>query len=77
MFLGFVQFGKQSKNSKTISKKQARKSNEQKHEHIINKPLDFHQFSWLFQAWKMHWFFYAFFMKNGIQNGAKIDAKIV
>ena len=28
MFLGFAQFGKQSKNSKTNSKKQARKSNE-------------------------------------------------
>ena len=63
MFLGFAQFGKQSNNSKTNSKKQARKSNE-KHENIINKSIFFHQFSWLFQSWKMRWLFNALFMKK-------------
>ena len=38
MFLGFAQFGKQSKNSKNKSKNQARKSNEIN----MNKPLKNH-----------------------------------
>ena len=40
MFLGFAQFGKQSKNSKTNFKKQARKSNEKN----MNKSLKQHYF---------------------------------
>ena len=37
MFLGFAQFGKQSKKVKTNSKKQARKSNEIEHEKSLKK----------------------------------------
>ena len=47
MFLGFAQFGKQSKNSKTNSKKQARKSNEIN----MNKSLKNHETS-LQKPWK-------------------------
>ena len=64
MFLGFAQFGKQSKNSKNNSKKQARKSNEinmkkslKKHYLFINlhdffrheKCIDF----FMYFSWKM------------------------
>ena len=45
MFLGFAQFGKQSRKVKQNSKQQARKSNEiehekplKKHEHTFQKP---------------------------------------
>ena len=77
MFLGFAQFGKQSKNSKNNAKKQARKSNEIS----MNKSLKNHYFFINFHDFFGHEkyidFFYALFMKNGLQNGAKINAKIV
>ena len=47
MFLGFAQFGKQSKNSKKNSKKQARKSNEINMNKSLNKHyffINFHDF---------------------------------
>ena len=46
MFLGFAQFGKQSKNSKKNSKKQARKSNEKN----IKKSLKIINFSSIFMT---------------------------
>ena len=72
MFLGFAQFGKQSNNSKTTLKNRLEKAMK-KHETIINKPLIFHQFSWLFQAWKMHWFFMHFSWKMG----SKMEPKTI
>ena len=77
MFLGFAQFGKQLENSRKNFQKQDRKSDDKLMKKTIKKTCFFHQFSWLFQVWKMHGFFYVFFMENGLQNGAKIDAKIV
>ena len=47
MFLGFAQFGKQSKNSKNNSKKQARKSNEKDMKKSLNNHyffINFHDF---------------------------------
>ena len=71
MFLGFAQFGKQSKNSKQNSKKQARKSNEKN----IKKSLKNHQFFINFHDFFRHEKCIDFFMHFSWKMGSKMEPK--
>ena len=71
MFLGFAQFGKQSKNSKQNSKKQARKSNEQN----MTKSLKQHYFFINFHDFFSHEKCIDFFMHFSWKMGSKMEPK--
>ena len=71
MFLGFAQFGKQSKNSKKNSKKQARKGNEIN----MNKSLNNHDFFINFHDFFSHEKCIDFFMHFSWKMGSKMEPK--